>query len=183
MDKVIIAGREDKGTKYCILENDGVGLCVCKHRPCEQLQRLKEEKSKLLSKCINKQCRINELQQICAIKEFSLKVNGKEYKNLSGIDKAKLFINNENAVRDKYIQKLENKMSDLQYNFYENCKEVVDAQKQIDKYRQALQEIREELEEDITCESRECGCDDYGECLNCLKETILTKINEVIGAE
>ena len=50
-------------------------------------------------------------------------------------------------------------------------------------YRQALQEIREELEEDMTCESRECGCDDYGECLNCLKETILTKINEVIGAE
>ena len=52
-----------------------------------------------------------------------------------------------------------------------------------DKLKQVLQEIKEELEEDITCESRECGCDDYGECLNCLKETILTKINEVIGVE
>lgn len=51
------------------------------------------------------------------------------------------------------------------------------------KLEYALQEIREELEEDITCESRECGCDDYGECLNCLKDIILTKINEVIGAE
>jgi hypothetical protein len=51
------------------------------------------------------------------------------------------------------------------------------------KYFACLQEIREELEEDITCESRECGCDDYGECLNCLKDIILTKIKEVIGAE
>lgn len=49
------------------------------------------------------------------------------------------------------------------------------------KLEYALQEIRDELKEDTTCESRECGCDDYGECLNCLKETILTKINEVIG--
>lgn len=37
----------NKGTKYCILENDGVGLCVCKHRPCEQLQRLKAENERL----------------------------------------------------------------------------------------------------------------------------------------
>ena len=105
-------------------------------------ERLKEEKSKLLSKCIDKQCRINELINIVSTKEFTLKVNGKKYEGLNGINKAKLFINNENAVRDKYIQKLENKMSDLQCKFYENCKEVVDAQKQIDKYRQTLQEIK-----------------------------------------
>lgn len=29
--------------KYCILENDGVGLCVCKHRPCEQLKQLQAD--------------------------------------------------------------------------------------------------------------------------------------------
>ena len=42
-----------------------------------------------------------------------------------------------------------------------------------------LEEIEKELKEDITCESRECGCDDYGECLKCIKETILNRINEV----
>lgn len=143
----------------------------------EENERLKEEKSKLLSKCIDKQCRINELQQICAIKEFSLKVNGKEYKNLSGIDKAKLFINNENAIRDRYIQKLENKMPDLQYKFYENCKKVVDVQKQIDKYCQALQEIR------AMVDCANCEYESNGSCNPQQCSKIETKINEVIGAE
>jgi len=49
----------------------------------------------------------------------------------------------------------------------------------LNKYKQALEEIEKELKEDITCESRECGCDDYGECLKCIKETILNRINEV----
>jgi len=49
------------------------------------------------------------------------------------------------------------------------------------KYKQALEEIREDLEQDTTCESRECGCDDYGECLKCVKETMLDKINEALN--
>lgn len=49
-----------------------------------------------------------------------------------------------------------------------------------EEYRSALEEIREDMEQDTTCESRECGCDDYAECLNCIKETILNKINEVL---
>lgn len=36
-----------------------------------------------------------------------------------------------------------------------------------------IERIRQEVQEDVTCESRECGCDDYGECLKCLKNTIL----------
>ena len=51
---------------------------------------------------------------------------------------------------------------------------------QLKKYRSALEEIREDMEQDTTCESRECGCDDYAECLNCIKETILNKISEVL---
>lgn len=50
-----------------------------------------------------------------------------------------------------------------------------------DKYKHALEEIKAELKDDLTCESRECGCDDYGECLECLKETILNIITEAIG--
>lgn len=36
-----------------------------------------------------------------------------------------------------------------------------------------IERIRQEVQEDVTCESRECGCDDYYECLECLKNTIL----------
>ncbi len=52
-------------------------------------------------------------------------------------------------------------------------------EKQLQKYRSVLEDIREDMKQDTTCESRECGCDDYAECLNCIKETILNKISEV----
>lgn len=51
----------------------------------------------------------------------------------------------------------------------------------INKYKHALEKIKAELKDDLTCESRECGCDDYGECLECLKETILNITTEAIG--
>lgn len=58
-------------------------------------------------------------------------------------------------------------------------KENKKLKEQLQKYRSAFEEIREDMEQDTTCESRECGCDDYAECLNCIKETILNKISEV----
>lgn len=67
---------------------------------------------------------------------------------------------------------------DLLYNARENNKKL---KQEIKKYKQALEEIKEDLEQDTTCESRECGCDDYGECLKCVKETILDKIKEVLN--
>lgn len=59
-------------------------------------------------------------------------------------------------------------------------KRVDDFNLTLTKYKSVLEEIREDMEKDTTCESRECGCDDYAECLNCIKETILNKINEVL---
>lgn len=50
-----------------------------------------------------------------------------------------------------------------------------------EQLKQALEEIREDMQQDTTCESRECGCDDYAECINCMKETIINKINEVLN--
>lgn len=47
------------------------------------------------------------------------------------------------------------------------------------KYKKALDEIEKELKEDINCESQECGCDDFEECLKCTKEHILDIINKV----
>lgn len=46
---------------------------------------------------------------------------------------------------------------------------------------QTLDEIEKELKEDIYCESQECGCDDFEECLNCVKTQILDIINKAKG--
>lgn len=46
------------------------------------------------------------------------------------------------------------------------------------RYREALEEIEQELKEDIYCESQECGCDDFEECLRCTKNKILDIINK-----
>ena len=48
-----------------------------------------------------------------------------------------------------------------------------------EQLKNCLRKITRELKEDLTCVSRECGCDDYGECLKCLKDTILNMISEV----
>ena len=53
--------------------------------------------------------------------------------------------------------------------------------KEFDRYRKALDEIEKELKEDIYCESQECGCDDFEECLKCTKELILDIINKAKG--
>ena len=38
--------------------------------------------------------------------------------------------------------------------------------------------LQKELKEDLYCESQECGCDDFEECLNCVKTQILDIINK-----
>ena len=56
-------------------------------------------------------------------------------------------------------------------------------EKDIDRYRKALEEIEKELKEDVYCESQECGCDDFEECLNCVKTQILDIINKAKGTD
>lgn len=51
------------------------------------------------------------------------------------------------------------------------------------RYRKALEEIERELKEDIYCESQECGCDNFEECLKCTKEYILDIISRAKGEE
>lgn len=50
--------------------------------------------------------------------------------------------------------------------------------KEINGYKIISEQIRQEVQEDVTCESRECGCDSYEECIECLKNTILNIIDE-----
>ena len=63
------------------------------------------------------------------------------------------------------------------------CEQEPCIRQERDRYRKALDEIEEELKEDIYCESQECGCDDFEECLKCTKEHILDIINKAKGEE
>lgn len=57
-------------------------------------------------------------------------------------------------------------------------KECEELRKEINGYKTIIEKIRQEVQEDVTCESQECGCDNYEECIECLKNTILNIINE-----
>ena len=55
----------------------------------------------------------------------------------------------------------------------QECEEL---KKEINGYKTIIEKVRQEIREDLTCESRECGCDDYEECIECFKDTILNII-------
>lgn len=57
----------------------------------------------------------------------------------------------------------------------QECEEL---KKEINGYKIISEQIKQEVQEDVTCESRECGCDSYEECIECLKNTILNIIDE-----
>ena len=49
-------------------------------------------------------------------------------------------------------------------------------EQECEELKTVIEEIKQEIQEDITCESQECGCDNYEECIECLKNTILNII-------
>ena len=44
---------------FCIIENDGIALCVCKHRPCEKIAKLQQENLEYI-KLYNAEVKKNE---------------------------------------------------------------------------------------------------------------------------
>ena len=69
-------------------------------------------------------------------------------------------------------ERLERTEEDLKYQ----CVDCMNVKS--DRYRKALEEIERELKEDIYGESQECRCDDFEECLNCVKTQILNIISK-----
>ena len=81
---------------------------------------------------------------------------------------------------------LKNSLKPFQDEYFKNLETIVIAglaKKSIritaenTQLRKALEEIEKELKEDVYCESQECGCDDFEECLNCVKTQILDIIS------
>lgn len=62
--------------------------------------------------------------------------------------------------------------------FQQERKAVADLAFWSNRYKRGLEEIEKELKEDINCESQECGCNDFEECLKCTKVYILDIINK-----
>lgn len=62
------------------------------------------------------------------------------------------------------------------------CEQEACIRQKKEKFKKALEEIEQELKEDIYCESQECGCDDFEECLRCTKEQILDIISRAKGS-
>lgn len=78
-------------------------------------------------------------------------------------------------AEDEELKKNNQILCDL-YKNVDSC--LQKRTEKFDCYREALEEIEQELKEDIYCESQECGCDDFEECLRCTKNKILDIINK-----
>ena len=67
---------------------------------------------------------------------------------------------------------------ELQQKLQAKEQECEELKKEINGYKIISEQIKQEVQEDVTCESRECGCDSYEEYIECLKNTILNIIDE-----
>lgn len=103
---------------------------------------------------------------------------------------------NQITLKNEYIQKVKQECEKLKsqvdedYNYYttelKTLRDIISNKEKRNaalsltsgRYRKALEEIEKELKEDVYCESQECGCDDFEECLKCTKEHILGIINK-----
>ena len=172
MDKV--------GTKYCILENDGVSLCVCKHRPCEQLQRAKAESKELERKYTDV---LKLAKENADSNEYCLQELEQENERLKEKSKEKAVITK--AYNDLVIEIISNipYAGEIRPDNITPLDVLGNIKKERKTYKQALQEIREIVSEqcqqcfviDSFTKPDDCGICDY--------KRILDKINEVIGEE
>ena len=106
-----------------------------------------------------------------------------DYKNLI---KSKLELETQyNAVIEQNRQ-LQTELNEIKNdietrNFCVTCKKENENDKlrvECEKYKNCIDDIKDELETSSHCESEECGCDD-SECLKCTIKLILGKISEV----
>ena len=103
---------------------------------------------------------------------------------------------NQITLKNEYIQKVKQEREKLKsqvdedYNYYttelKTLRDIISNKEKRNaalsltsgRYHKALDEIEKELKEGVYCESQECGCDDFEECLKCTKEHILDIINK-----
>lgn len=98
-ETIITGGANASKNKYCVKENDGVALCVCKHKPCIELR--------------HKTAECNRLEEDLTALQQTYEVCEKEYKSLNIKHNAIL---KENAILKSRVNILETQVNNLLEN-------------------------------------------------------------------
>ena len=162
---------------------------VCKYNPnCyfKQLKR-KEQEYEELRQYHNKCCKEFENEKQALLEKYnqvSINFYNGDYCNTEHCSLLKTKEQECEELKKEIINKNE-KIKELRFSVSDLTNRLcyLNAEKsfRIVDLEQALDEIEKELKEDIYCESQECGCDDFEECLKCTKEHILDIINKAKG--
>lgn len=175
---------------------------ACKTQECEQKDKELLSNEKIINKLMKE---VDELRQECeelkkratiAEDNFACEVQARLYHQNEWLKFSKECEELKNIIAyPKYrneiaIKELENKTKKELIEEIVHCHQIGEStvhcvyaplREENNRYRKALEEIVRELKEDIYCESQECGCDDYKECLRCTKNIILDIINKAKG--
>lgn len=147
-DKIIINGIDVSECEYLNSLDNGISECILGKK-----QMLKYRVCDCNHNCYFKQlARAKE-----EIKKLKVQIENEKQAlqiNIDNLNQACLDLNQENDDLQNKLQAKEQEFEELK------------------------EKIRREVQEDVTCESRECGCDSSEECIECLKNTILNIIND-----
>ena len=185
---------EDKekfnGKPYCLCHNE---LCEDLFYVCDHNCQIYEDYKQLVSKTQEYEelkdklkCKIQEyiklskeyrrLKDWSHTKAVEIKVNGK-IKETNLEEFCRLFQFKEIQARENKLKEWQDFENDLQWKFYENCKEWTEMRDSRDRYRKALEEIEEVLKDEI-CEE----CPGEGGCKGgCKEHQCLDIINKAKG--
>lgn len=127
------------------------------------------------------------------IKNYILDINkqlARKTAECEELKKANIHIDNNRKCKAKKLKEIEQLLIDCSSGYtdevMQKIMEIIHKPETVcfeNKYEQALDDIEKELKEDINCESQECGCNDFKECLKCTKEHILDIISKAKGEE
>ena len=160
----------------------------------ELQNKLQDTETKALAQCKNAENRISdleeriknhskEIEEYCnrlANKQKECEEQKKQNESLNfQLEQEKLRANEYSLMYDNETKRTETLLKE--FNRADKNKDIW--REKAEKYEQALDDIEKELKEDINCESQECGCNDFEECLKCTKEHILDIINKVKESE
>ncbi len=160
----------------------------------ELQNKLQDTETKALAQCKNAENRISDLEERIKnhskeIEEYCNRLANKQ-KECEELKKTNIHIDNNRKCKAKKLKEIEQLLIDSSSGYtdevMQKIMEIIHKPETVcfeNKYEQALDDIEKELKEDINCESQECGCNDFEECLKCTKEHILDIINKVKESE
>ena len=148
----------DKYTNFCLAEKDEIGetYIICTGADCyfKQLARKTQECEELKEKLkfkIQENIKLSKenrnLKNWAHTKGVEIKVNRK-IKETNLEEFCRLFQFKEIQARENKLKEWQDFGNDIQWKFYENCKEWTEMRDSRDRYRKALEKIEEYIKEE-----------------------------------